>query len=79
VVGDRQGHVALGAQLVGRRHLRHRVLVIEAVLGELERRLEAEDRLALLERGDPARREGGAVAQAIDLIDDRPLSRRRRA
>jgi hypothetical protein len=31
VVGDRQRHVALGAQLVGRRHRRHRVLVIEAV------------------------------------------------
>lgn len=47
------------------------VLVIEAFFDALERCFEAEDRLAVLDRGDPARREARAVAQAIDLVDDR--------
>ena len=41
------------------------------VLVDLEGRLERKDRLAVLDRGHPPRREAAAVADALDLIDDR--------
>jgi len=68
---EREPEVALRAQRLRLGDLGHRVLVVEARLVGLERRLEAEDRLALLDRDDAPGGEALAVAQAIDLVDDR--------
>ena len=55
----------------GPRHPRHLGLVLEALLGHLERRRHVEDRLAVLDRDDAAVAETLAVARELDLVDDR--------
>ncbi len=53
-------------------HVGHRELVDEgALLVGLERAGHVEDRLPVLDRDDPARREGPPVADAVDLVEDR--------
>ncbi len=61
----------LVGQILGERHLRHVDLVVEAGLVLLEGGRHREDRLAVLHRHHPARRKARAVADAIDLVDDR--------
>ncbi|MGY4366733.1 hypothetical protein ACVW1A_002798 [Bradyrhizobium sp. LB1.3] len=64
----------LRGQLFRRRHVGHLVLVVErALLLGMERHHDREDRVAVLDRGDAARRVALAVAQALDLVDDRDL------
>ena len=46
-------------------------LVVDAALGQLERRRQHEDRLAVLDGRDPPDRERPPVAQAVDRVDDR--------
>ena len=53
------------------RRVRHRVLVLGALLEHVERRRQVEDRLAVLDRDDAARREAAAVTDAVDVVDDR--------
>ena len=61
-------------QRVGRRNvLRHRHLMLQALFVDLEGRLEREDRLAVLDGDHAPRGEGAAVADAVDLVDDRHL------
>src|SRR5580704_1623376 len=66
------------AEPVGRRldlvragHLRHGVGVLEARLGHVERRRQREDRLAVLDRGHPARRERPAIADPLHYVHQR--------
>ena len=54
-----------------RRDLRHFGLVVEPGLGVLKRGGHVEDRLAVLNRLNAARRKMVAVARPIDLVDDR--------
>jgi hypothetical protein len=63
--------VARAAQLVRRGYVRHRLLVFEAGLLALERDDHRQDRLAVLDRLHAPRREGAAVAHAVDFVDDR--------
>ncbi|MGY4354676.1 hypothetical protein ACVW0J_001169 [Bradyrhizobium sp. i1.7.7] len=64
----------LRRQLFRRRHVGHLVLMIErALLVGVERHHDREDRVAVLDRGDAAGRIALAVAQALDLVDDRDL------
>ena len=71
LIGDREREIELGPQRFRRRDLGHRVLVIEALLDTLKRCFEAEDRLAVLDGGDAPGGEARAVAQPVDLIEDR--------
>ncbi len=65
-------NVGLRGQRLWLRHAeRHRHLVLEPILVELERRFEREDRLTVLDGDDAPRGEGAAVADAVDLVDDR--------
>ena len=68
-----EAHVPVGQrrEIVGQWHVGHRRLVVDAALGQLERRRQREDRLAVLNGRDPAGRERPAVAQPVDLVDDR--------
>ena len=45
--------------------------MVGAGLGRVEARLEVEDRPAVLDGHDPAGREAAAVAQPVDLVQDR--------
>ena len=45
--------------------------MIEALFVHVEAGLKVEDRLTVLDRDDPARRERPAVADAIDFVQDR--------
>ena len=64
-------HVDQVEGLLGRQHVGHLVGVLEAVLGPLEvGRLEV-DRPAVLAGHHPPGRERAAVAQALDVVDDR--------
>ena len=56
---------------------RHRDLVVEPVLVHVEARLQVEDRLAVLDRDDASGGERLAVADAVDLVEDRRVSGRR--
>ena len=47
--------------------------MLEAGLVDLERRFQREDRLAVLDGDDAPRGERAAVANAVDLVDDRHL------
>ena len=49
----------------------HRVLMLGPGLVDVERRREVEDRAAVLDRDDAPRREAVAVADAVDVVDDR--------
>ena len=71
LLGVRTGPLLLGGERLGRRRLGHRVLVLEARLVDLEGRREVEDRLAALDGDDAPRRERAAVADAVDVVDDR--------
>ena len=63
-----------GGEFFRRRHVRHLVLVVErAFLLDMKRHHDREDRVAVLDRGDPAGRIALAVAQPLDLVDDRNL------
>jgi hypothetical protein len=62
----------LAEQRVGRGNVvRHRRLMLQPVLVDLERRFQREDRLPVLDGDHPAGRERAAVADAVDLVDDR--------
>ena len=50
---------------------RHRLLVVEARLGAVEPGLQVEDGLAVLDGDDPPGGEAPAVADAVDLVEDR--------
>ena len=58
-------------QRLGVGHLGHRRLVLEALLGHLEARLQVEDGLAVLDGHHAAGGERAAVADAVDLVEDR--------
>ena len=60
-------------QRLGVGHVGHVELVLEARLVAVERRLHVEDRAAVLDRDDAARREALPVADAVDLVEDRDL------
>jgi hypothetical protein len=62
--------VAEPTERLGRRHLRHVELMLEARFGHLKRRGHVKDLLAMLDRDDAPAREAAAVAAAIDVIDD---------
>ena len=49
----------------------HRELMVEAGLGLVEAGLQVEDRLAVLDRDDTSRGEAAAVADPVDLVEDR--------
>ena len=55
----------------GRHVVGHRQLVVEPGLGIVEAGLQVEDRLAVLDRDDAPRGEAAAVADPIDLVEDR--------
>ena len=57
----------------GRRHVRHRRLMAQAGLVAVERHRHGEDRLAVLDRDHAAGGEALAVADAVDVVDDRHL------
>ncbi len=63
--------IGLARQLLRRRDVGHRHLVVEAALLDLERGGHGEDRLAMLDGDDAAGGEALAVADAVDLVDDR--------
>ena len=64
----------LRGELFRRRHVRHLVLMVErAFLLGVERHHDGEDRVAVLDRGDAPGRIALAVAQPLDLVDDRNL------
>ncbi len=73
LIRDGEAQLALRLQRFGCRHLGHRVLVVQAVLGRLERGGHRQDRLALLHRHHPARREALAVEVARHLVHDREI------
>src|SRR5262249_53571809 len=54
-------------------HLRHFELVLEARLPDLKRRLQVEDRPPVLDRDHPPRGEARAVADPVDVVQDRHL------
>jgi hypothetical protein len=60
-------------QLLGRGHVGQRILVLGTDLFDLERRGEIEDRLAVLNGHDATSGERPAVADAIDVEDDRDI------
>ncbi len=63
---------ALVLQFFRRRHVeRHRKLVLEAGFIDLERGFERKDGRAMLDGDHAAGGEGAAVADAVDLVDDR--------
>ena len=64
-------HLGFARQIFRRRHVRHFGLMVEARLVGVERHQHGEDRMAVLARGDAPRREALAVADAIDVVDDR--------
>jgi hypothetical protein len=74
-VGHRRQHalldVVLARQVLGLRHVGHLGLVGHAGLIAMERHRHGEDRLAVLDRDHPAGGEALAVADAVDLVDDR--------
>ena len=70
-VGVRLQPLSDRRQRLGVGRFRHRVLVLGPRLEDVERRREVEDRLAVLDRHDPSRREAAAIADAIDVVDDR--------
>ena len=51
--------------------MRHRDLVVEARLGDVEAGLQVEDRPAVLDRDDAAGGEAAPVADPVDLVEDR--------
>ena len=65
--------LGLVRQLLRRRHVRHRRLVAHPGLVAVERHRHGEYRLAVLDRDDAPGGEALAVADAIDLVDDRHL------
>ena len=81
VAPDALGHLrqhplldlGVARQRVGRRHLGHRHLMVEAGLVVVERHRHREDRLAVLDRDHAPRREALAVADPVDVVDDRHL------
>ena len=58
------------------RRRRHRRLVLDAGLVDLEGRREVEDRLPVLDRDDPPGGERATVPDQVDLVDDRDRWRR---
>ena len=62
----------LARQLLGRRHLRHGVLMVEARLRVVEGAAHDEHRPAMLDGRDAPGGEAAAVAHALDVVDDRP-------
>src|SRR4029077_13560314 len=64
----------LRGELLWRRNVRHLVLMIErARLIDVKRHHDREDRAAVLDRRHPPGRVALAVAQPLDLVDDRDL------
>ena len=63
-----------GGEFFRRRHIRHFILMIErALLLDMKRHHHRENRVAVLNRANPAGRVALAVAQPLDLVDDRNL------
>ena len=57
-------------QVLGTGNGRHRILVLDAVAGNLERGGHVEDLLAMLDRRHPPGGEAAAVARPVDLIQN---------
>ncbi len=57
-------------EVLGRRDLGHGELVLEPLLGVVERRLEVEDGTPVLNGHHAPRREGAAVADAVHFVED---------
>ena len=70
-VGVRLESLPERRQRLGIGRVRHRVLVLGTGLVDVERRRQIEDRPAVLDRDDAPGREAAAVADAVDLVDDR--------
>ena len=70
-IGVRLEPLADRRQRLGIGRVGHRVLVLGPGFGDVERRRQVEDRAAVLDRDDPAGREAAAVADAVDVVDDR--------
>ncbi len=66
-------HLGFVGQRFRRRHVGHRRLVIEPGLVGVERDQHGEDGMAVLARGDAAGGEALAVADRVDVVDDRHL------
>ena len=63
--------VPVGERVGVRQPLRHRQLVVRAVLEAVEARLQVEDRPAVLDRHDAPSAEAAPVPQPVDLVEDR--------
>ncbi len=72
LVGDPVRQLQLGSEASGAGHAGCRVLVFKPRLVDLKRGRQVENRPALLNGHDPAGGEALAVADAIDVVDDRP-------
>ena len=67
-----RGHpLGEGGQGLGLGHRRHRELVVEARFPDVERRRQVEDGVTVLDGHDAPGREGAAVADTVDLVEDR--------
>ncbi len=69
----RSFELGFARQSVGLRHIGHFGLVREAWLGAVERHRHGEDGVAVLDGDDAPGGEALAVADAVDLVDDRHL------
>src|SRR4051794_33474160 len=64
----------LGGEFLRQRHIGHFVLMVEgAMLVDMERHHDREDRIAVLDGGNPAGRVALAVAQPLNFVNDRYL------
>ena len=66
-------HLGFARQIFRRRHVRHFRLMLEARLVGMKRHQHGKDRMAVLARGDAPCGEALAVADAVDVVDDRNL------
>jgi hypothetical protein len=66
-------HLGFARQRFRFRHVRHLGLVREALLEQMERHRHGKDGVAVLDRHHAPRGKAAAVADAVDLVDDRHL------
>ncbi len=70
-LGALAGQLQFRRQIIRANHLGHLDLVVETFLVVLEGAAQGEDRLAFLDRGDPAGAEAAAVAHPVHLVHHR--------
>src|SRR5262249_17370911 len=66
-------HIGIARKFFRWRYIRHLGLMVEAGLIAVERYQHRKDRVPVLARSDPPRRETLAVPDAVDVVDDRNL------